>query len=157
MAGGRQSYFSEKRDQYHDPNFFNRMQLEELRKNVKRIIRDVKYELIQEQDYAYFTNTKILDACLHESHDQYIAARTRAFALSYYINNGLNCGYKPFPTTNIMEERLAAAEAQKVENNRYYVWENIYKIFYNIRYYGAEITTSLRYITSLSNSDIANL
>ena len=40
----RQSYFAEKRGRNNDPNFFNRVPMEEIRKNVKRIIRDVKYD-----------------------------------------------------------------------------------------------------------------
>ncbi len=36
---GRSSYFAEKRGQNNDPNFFNRIPLDEIRKNVKRIMQ----------------------------------------------------------------------------------------------------------------------
>lgn len=153
---GRQSYFAEKRGQNNNPNFFNFINIDELRKNVKRIVRDIKFGLIQEQDYTYFTNEKILSACLHESYDQYVAACTLVNSLNYYINNGLNGGYKPYPSSDVMSERINASNQQKIQNTRAYTWMNIYKIF-NAIYYGAEIRSTLKAIEAIPNSDIANL
>jgi hypothetical protein len=153
---GRLSYFAEKRERENNPNFFNQCNISEIRKNVKRIIRDIKYGVIQEQDYTYFMNERILSACLHEANDQYVAATILVNALNYYINNGLNSGYKPYPNSNTIKERLDASEQQKLQNSRSYTWLNIYRMFEAI-YYGAEIKSTLKPIEGISDKDIANL
>ena len=64
------SYFTEERLRNNNPNFFVNMRDEDLRRQVKRIIKDMRSNTIEEQDYIYFRNDKIISACLTESYSQ---------------------------------------------------------------------------------------
>lgn len=125
----RNSFFAEKRLGNNNPNFFNNMTVEEIRKNVKRIIRDIKYDNILEQDYIYFRNDKVISACLLESRYQFIRASVCANALGFYINDCLQYGITPYKTTNINVERLNAVNEQKIQNNKAFMWHEINAIF----------------------------
>lgn len=152
----RQSYFAEKREQNNDPNFFSRTPLDEIRRNVKRIVRDVKNGIIQPQDYTYFTNRQIQQACIEEAYYQLVTARTISNALNFYFSEGLNRGYKPFPSTNTIEERINVSNAQIAQNAKAKNWETIYVIFLNISN-GADIMQSLNMITLIDGRQIAAL
>ena len=153
---GRQSYFAEKRGQNNDPNFFNRIPLDEIRKNVKRIIRDIRYDMIQDQDYNYFHSQQILQACIVEAQENYTSSVVKCNALNFYINECLNKGIKPFPSNNVIEERMYASKEQIVENARAKNWYNILQMFIAISY-GADIITTLMPIKMLDSRDISNL
>ena len=73
MARGM-SYFAEERQRNNNPNFYVRMRDDELRRNVKRIIRDIRNGVIDPQDFIYFKNDKIISACITESYQQYRSA-----------------------------------------------------------------------------------
>ena len=153
---GRQSYFAEKRGQNNDPNFFNRIPLDEIRKNVKRIIRDIRYDMIQDQDYNYFHSQQILQACIAEAQENYTSSVINCNALNFYINECLNKGIKPFPSSNVIEERMYASKEQIVQNARAKNWYNILQMFIAISY-GADIITTLMPIKMLDGRDISNL
>lgn len=145
----RQSYFAEMRSIKNDPNFFNRMSIDEIRRSVKRIIRDIKSNNIIDQDYLYFSNKNVISACLHESYVQWYSAGVVVNALNYYINDGLNSGYKPFKNTDIRVEMTKASNEQIKQNNRCYVWMSIYGLFYSIYYNNAEIISTLKNIQNM--------
>lgn len=153
---GRQSYFSEKRGQNNDPNFFNRVPLDEIRKNVKRIIKDIRFDMIQDQDYNYFHNPQILQACIAEAQENYTSCVTICNSLNFYINECLNKGIKTFPSNNIMEERMYASKEQIVQNMRAKHWYTILQMFIAISY-GADIITTLMPIKMIDTRDISNL
>ena len=153
---GRQSYFSEKRGQNNDPNFFNRIPLDEIRKNVKRIIKDIRFDMIQEQDYIYFHNPQIIQACIAEAQDNYASCIVICNSLNFYINECLNKGIKPFPSSNILEERVRASNEQIVQNMRAKHWDDILRMFIAISY-GADIVTTLMPIKMIDSRDISNL
>lgn len=152
----RSSYFAEKRGQNNDPNFFNRVPLDEIRKNVKRIIRDIRFDMIQEQDYIYFHNSQILQACIFEAQQNYITSATICNALNFYINECLNRGCKPFPSNSIVEERIRASNEQIIQNIRCKHWYNIWQMFLAISY-GNDIILSLTPIKMIDSKDINNL
>ena len=54
MARKALSYFADERGRNNNPNFFINMKDEDLRRQVKRIIRDIKNMTIEEQDLNYF-------------------------------------------------------------------------------------------------------
>ena len=112
----RQSYFAEKRGQNNDPNFFNRIPLDELRKNVKRIIKDIRFDMIQEYDYNYFYSTQVLQACISEAEENYMKCATLCNSLNFYINECLNKGITAYPSTNIIVERVRACNEQIAQN-----------------------------------------
>ena len=61
MAGKRNlSYFAEEARRNNNPNFFVNMRDEDLRRQVKRIVRDMRNSNIEEQDFVYFKNDKII-------------------------------------------------------------------------------------------------
>lgn len=153
---GRQSYFAEKRGQNMDPNFFNRIPLDEIRKNVKRIIKDIRFDMIQEQDYNYFHNPQILQACIAEAQENYTSSMVICNSLNFYINESLNKGIKSFPSTNIMEERIYASKEQIMQNMRVKHWYTILNMFIAISY-GADIITTLAPIKMIDTREISNL
>lgn len=152
----RLSYFAEKRGQNNDPNFFNRIALDEIRKNVKRIIKDIRFDMIQEQDYNYFHNPQILQACISEAQENYESCVVICNSLNFYINECLNKGIKPFPSSNIMVERIRASKEQNVQNMRAKYWYDILQMFIAISY-GADIVTTLMPIKMIDSRDISNL
>lgn len=153
---GRLSYFAEKRGQINDPNFFNRIALDEIRKNVKRIIKDIRFDMIQEQDYNYFYNNQILQACIAEAQENYTTCVVICNSLNFYINECLNKSIKPFPSTNIMEERIYASNEQIKQNMRAKHWYSILQMFIAISY-GADIISTLTPIKMIDIRDISNL
>lgn len=152
----RLSYFAEKRGQNNDPNFFNRIPLDEIRKNVKRIIKDIRFDMIQEQDYIYFHNPQILQACIAEAQENYVSCMVVCNSLNFYINESLNKGIKTFPSSNIMEERIYASKEQIIQNMRVKHWYTILNMFIAISY-GADIVTTLAPIKMIDSRDISNL
>lgn len=152
----RLSYFAEKRGQNNDPNFFNRIPLDEIRKNVKRIIKDIRFDMIQEYDYNYFLTTQVIQACIAEAQDNYYTSITICNALNFYINECLNRGIKSFPSSNIMDERIHASKEQIVQNMRAKYWYDIWQMF-NAISYGADIITTLAPIKMIDSRDISNL
>ncbi len=153
---GRQSYFAEKRGQNNDPNFFNRIPIDEIRKNVKRIIRDIKNDMIQEQDWNYFHSSQILQACISEAQENYTSALVTCNSLNFYINEGLNKGIKPTPSCNLQVERMYASKEQIVQNQRAKNWYNILQMFIQISY-GADIISTLMPMRMLDGRDLATL
>ena len=141
----RQSFFAEKRSQSNNPNFFNNMTIDDIRKNVKRIIRDIKYDNIVEQDYIYFTNERVLSACISESFAQYQSASVLVNALNYYVNDGLSSGFTPYRSTDIHEERARANTEQLIQNERCQIWLYLYQLFDAIRR-GQEVMSTLKNI-----------
>lgn len=153
---GRSSYFAEKRGQNNDPNFFNRIPLDEIRKNVKRIIKDIRFDMIQEQDYNYFHSPQIIQACISEAQENYISSVTICNSLNFYINECLNRGIKAFPSSNITEDRLYASKEQVKQNMRAKYWNDILQMFIAISY-GADIVSTLMPIKMIDSRDISNL
>ena len=70
MAGKqRMSYFGEIRQRYNDPSYFNNVSnrpdiIEDIRKNVKRIIKDAANGNIIEQDFMYFQSVNLVTICM---------------------------------------------------------------------------------------------
>lgn len=122
----RQSFFAEKRS--NNPNFFTFMGIDEIRRNVKRIIKDVKSDIILEQDYVYFTNDKVLRACIDEAREMYIRAGATCTALNYYLNQILRYG-APYPGMDINEEMTIVTKEASIQNDRYYNWLIAYNSF----------------------------
>jgi hypothetical protein len=152
----RQSYFAEKRGQNNDPNFFNRVPLDEIRKNVKRIIKDIRYEVIIPQDYNYFYSQQVIQACISEAQDNYTTSVTICNSLNFYINECLNKGIKLYPSSNLMEERMHAAREQIVQNARAKNWYNILQMFISVSY-GSDAANTLMPIKMIDTRDINNL
>lgn len=143
MAGRKGiSYFAEKRGRENNPNFFVNMRDEELRRDVKRIVRDMRNSNIEEQDYVYFKNDKIISACITESYDQWKSAETIKNALSYYFNVPLTNGALPYPNVNLWEERTIVSNELGRMTNKAALWNIAYKIFIDISN-GADIGAAI--------------
>ena len=147
MARKALSYFADERGRNNNPNFFINMKDEDLRRQVKRIIRDIKNMTIEEQDLNYFKADKILSACLSESYIQFKEAETLLNALTSYINGPLAFGPLD-PRINIWEERNNASNIISKVSNRLIVWRTAYYIFTEIQQ-GAEIHLTLSNILAL--------
>lgn len=147
MARKALSYFADERGRNNNPNFFINMKDEDLRRQVKRIIRDIKNMTIEEQDLNYFKADKILSACLSESYIQFKEAETLLNALTSYVNGPLAFGPLD-PRINIWEERNNASNIISKVSNRLIVWRTAYYIFTEIQQ-GAEIHLALSNILAL--------
>lgn len=152
----RQSYFAEKRGQNNDPMFFNRVPLEEIKKNVRRIIRDIKYDVIQPQDYNYFYSNQIIQACIAEAQENYASACVLCNALNFYINECLQKGIKPYPSVGITGELMSASAQQILQNSRARNWFNILQMFTAV-YNGVDIQSALLPIKMIDGKEISNL
>lgn len=139
----KQSFFAERRSTNNNPNFFNHMSVEEIQKSVKRIIKDIKFDNIQETDYHYFINNKVLTACITESYSQYKTAAVTLNALNYYIDKELKMGFNNIP--GISDTLACASNEQMKQNLKYHIWGQIYNLFLSIQQ-GAEVISTLKNI-----------
>lgn len=127
----KQSFFAEQRSGHNDPNFFSRMSIDEIRKSVKRIVRDIKFGNIVDQDFIYFTNPAVIGACVSESYVQFETAHTITNALNYYIVE-LRRGNAPYGENFNDQFRSASAEQVK-QNYKACIWLYIYNRFLDIQ------------------------
>jgi hypothetical protein len=137
------SYFGEKRSINNDPAFFNRIPPDEIRRNVKRIVRDIKYDNIVPNDYVYFTNNTIVQICKAEAYQQYVDALIVCDALYRYIMTELIVG-KTIPNVDLLVARNAASNQQVLANAKAQNWLRIYQCFSMI-----ENTTDVNTIMSI--------
>lgn len=152
----RKSYFEEKRSQYSNPNFFNTgNSLNDIANNVKRIIKDVKFGLISDEDYVYFQNNNVINVCTQVAYKNSVEAMTCANALQFYINMGLNKGYSPVGYEQL-GELTNATNAYNTFSRRAYTWMEIYKMFTAVRS-GYDVRSCLQFIVNIDNGDINNL
>lgn len=152
----RKSYFEEKRGQYSDPNYFNKPQaVEDIAQNVKRIVRDVWFGMISDNDFNYFMSPNIINTCVATSYKYYVEANTISNSLMFYIQNGLNKGYTPLGGVLNQELTLACSEQARF-GQRAYMWLAIYQLFYAITM-GADIRQQLDQIKSFSKQAILDM
>ena len=111
------SYFTEERLRNNNPNFFVNMRDEDLRRQVKRIIKDMRSNTIEEQDYIYFRNDKIISACLTESYSQWKSAETIKNALAYYFRTIISSINNPEAKEKLIQyyNNLLFTESRKSE------------------------------------------
>ena len=122
----RQSFFAEMRSGKNDPNFFKSMKMSELRKNVKRIIIDIKYDNISMIDYSYFQNETIIDACMQECMHQSDKVRATLNALNSYYNDLKNRRYVPYYNFDLFKEMTDVSEKIREFTDKYYLWYNLF-------------------------------
>ncbi len=151
----RPSYFEEMRAKYNNASFYDRMSAGEIAMNVPRIIRDIYYNNIKEQDYVYFQNDKIIRSCLEVCGKEAEEARSINFALQFYINDVLAKGMMPCMSTNKVREISAAGAALQKFNSRWNVWHVCYWSFNNIMN-GGPIVESLESIKAFNKDAILN-
>ena len=114
MAGKqRMSYFGEIRQRYNDPSYFNNVSnrpdiIEDIRKNVKRIIKDAANGNIIEQDFMYFQSVNLVTICMDVCNENISLINTQVHALQYYINNVLMHNYQPLYVSRQPEHSNAA-------------------------------------------------
>ena len=142
MARKGISYFAEQRGRNNNPNFYVSMRDEDLRRQVKRIVRDMRNSNIEEQDYVYFKNDKIISACITESYEQWKSAETIRNALTYYFNVPLSNGTLLYPNINLWEERSIVSNELGKVTNKATLWNIAYRIFIDISN-GADIGASI--------------
>ena len=142
MARKNMSYFAEERSRNNNPNFFKNMSSSDLRRQVKRIIKDIRNGSIELQDLVYFTQDNIISACITESYDQWKSAETIKNALAYYFNVPLANGVLPFPTVNLWEERTIVSNELGKVTNKATLWSIAYRTFLDISN-GADIGSAI--------------
>lgn len=128
------SYFAEVRIKNNNQNYFNTAPINDIEKSVKRIIRDIIFDNITENDYQYFLNQRLLQVCIKVADTNYRKADIEARALMFYINEILNKNFSPFPSINMDEERNMAIKSQTDMNIKAGYWKMILDVFHNISY-----------------------
>ena len=131
--GNRPSYFAEIRQSKTDPNYFNREDPDRIRQNVKRILKDVVNDNILDEDYIYFTNSNVLNACLIEAQEQFAINTVTSNALYYYKNSIMTKNLQPFWVNNPQETMIAANEHTK-STQRCNAWACAQDAFMQIQY-----------------------
>ena len=153
----RTSYFEEKRSKYTDPQFFNKINaIDDIIKNLKRIVTDIYFDLIPDTDYVYFTNNNIIQNCIKESYIRYKENLVCVNSLNYYINGYLINGIIPFGT-DLESEKAMATKMQVTFNKRAYTWKCIYDLFYAIAYSQVDPKEALSHIKELDKYAILDL
>ena len=159
MANNKQrlSFFAEMR-RNNNPRFYNTMSTDDLRRSVKRIVIDLKYNNIAEEDYVYFDNNTLFNICIDESERQYKNASVLLNAMNYYINCGLRAGYVPNPTIEYVEEYRNAVNEQKRLSILANYWKFIHATFISAGYkVGQDKVMALKMIQGLNISHPSEL
>ena len=151
MARKQISYFAEERGRNNNPNFFIQKKDEELRKQVKRIIRDIKNDCIEDQDLTYFKNDRIISACLYESYRQWKESETLINSLMHYMNTVLSMNSPRNQFINVWEERTNASNLIQSLNKKVVIWRVAYFVFSDISN-NCDIRGSLINIVNLDKS-----
>ena len=100
----QRSYFEQQRTQANDPNFYRSMTDEDLRRQVRRIVKDIRNCAITQQDMIYFLNDRIRSACVTTSYNEWRKAQAIADGMKYYIDNELSkYKFSPENNNNIIE------------------------------------------------------
>lgn len=134
MARQYLSWFAEERRRNNNPNFYDKMDTRDLERNVKRIVRDMRNGNIDEQDYIYFANTRIISACINVSYKEMRNANIEMAALQNYNSTYLYNMGMSFPNNDtIMEDRQIAANLININANKAGIWGQCYIIFTCIR------------------------
>ena len=151
----KKSFFAEQRESNTNPNFFNNMDSNLIRNNVKRIIRDISDDIIIPEDQIYFTNAKVLNACIQESYENFQSCQTLRHALTAYRTIILPNGMVT-PDVDINQDYiLTATELSKISAKEN-VWATAYKIFVDISR-GADPKSNLIFITRFQKQIIKSL
>ena len=127
----RKSFFAEQRESNTNPNFINTMDFTFLRSSVKRIIKDASENIIVADDYVYFKNLNVINACLQESWEEWMANKTIRLALQNYVNVALPNKWVT-PDVDINTEYTTANSELVKALNREAVWCTAYNIFKSI-------------------------
>lgn len=153
----RQSYFAEMKYQNRNPMFFNNVKEQDLRNAVKRIIKDIKYDNIDYDDYAYFQNESVLNACIAESEYQWKHARIIECALSAYRNEYLYKGNAVYQTFDNTTELMHVGNELTRQTKKCNCWKTIFEAFYSIKYYHAGIHQALSVIKNIDFRGVEDL
>lgn len=143
----KQSWFAEITKSSHDPQFFNRREVN-IERNVKRIITDIKDNLITDDDYIFFGNENVIKSCmsaaaqaakryyvLSDACDLYHRTNMQNFALSFKtIINPMTGEQTLIPEGYINTPNSAgailAAQMQNEARIKYTIW-NIFLVAFN--------------------------
>ena len=151
----KKSFFAEQRESNTNPNFFNNMDPTLIRNNVKRIIRDISDNIIIPEDYIYFTNAKVINACIQESYETFQSCQTLRHALTAYRTIILPNGMVTPDVDVSLDYILTANELVKISAKEN-VWATAYKIFSDIAN-GADAKSALIYMTRFPKQIIRSL
>ncbi len=151
----KKSFFQEQRDYYVNANFFNNMDIIVLRNSVKRIIRDIANDIILDRDYVYFTNPRVIQACLQESFEQFQTCQTLRHALSSYRTIILP-NHMVSPDIDINLDYILAAEELSKISMKENIWATANKLFNDV-YNGADPKSTLIYLSRFPRQSINSL
>ena len=152
----RKSFFTEQRESNLNPNFINTMDFLFLRNNVKRIIRDAAEGLIIQEDLVYFSSENVLNACLQESYEQWLANRTLKMALTYYRNVALPNKWIP-PEIGLDTEYVTSGNELIKATERESIWGAANYIFTGIANQTIDLGSALMQFTRFQKQSIRNL
>ena len=154
--GKRKSFFAEQRDANVNPNFINTMDFMLLRNSVKRIIRDASEGNISQDDLVYFNSDNVINACLQESYEQFLANRTLRLALSFYRGSALPNKWVT-PEIDIATEYTTSGAELIKATERESIWSTAYHIFAAIANRTIDIESGLMQFTRFQKQSIRNL
>lgn len=122
----RTSFFRE--NGQNNPNFLVNMDLNNLKRNIRRILLDVVNDNIINDDYIYFTNKRLIDIGMDECFKNMKYAQTE-YNCAYYYSLSTQCQYKqisdPYEANNVAKIMTNATTKLKA-------WETAYQCFYSL-------------------------
>lgn len=151
----KKSFFAEQRESNTNPNFMNNLEHNFLRNSVKRILKDVSDNLIIPEDYVYFKNNNMLNACLQEAYENYQSNKTLRQALTSYRTIILPQRYVT-PDVDINTEYTTSGIELTKATDREMIWWSAWTIFDAISK-GADPQTALMNIQRIQKQSIRNL
>ena len=154
--GRKKSFFAEQRDANVNPNFINTMDFMFLRNSVKRIIRDASEGLISQEDLVYFNSDNVINACLQESYEQFLANRTLKLALTFYRGTALPNKWVT-PDIDIASEYTTSGSELIKATERESIWSTAWHIFSAIANRSIDIESGLAQFTRFQKQSIRNL
>lgn len=151
----RQSYFEEQVMRAHDPMFFKAMLDEDIRRQVPRIVRDIRNCNIPDQYLNYLTQDRIISACIYVAQGQYNNALITVKALQFYIEKELT-PQKIYANVDLNVERQRASNLLSIATNKMLVWDACCRMFDGIQR-GYDIKYMLGFILVLDQNMFKNI
>ena len=151
MAGNknnnRRSFFSEKRAQNIDYSYYsNGRDLDDIERNVCRVIKDINRGNMEPQDYTFFKNPSIIHVFIEQSEKRRNECGTMYHALEFYRRDSIMKGVNPFP--NDCDLRIETVNVNNL-SHRYYtlyvMWSHFVNVFISI-YNGVDPLEALMFI-----------
>ena len=151
----RRSFFAEKRSQNIDYTYYSGgRDIDEIERNVCRVIKDINRGNMEPQDYTFFKNPTIVQVFAQECQKRRDEAGTLYHALEFYRRDAIVKGINPYP--NDCDVRIETINVNNL-SHRYYglyvMWTHFTNVFISI-FNGVNPEEALMFVQNYNRSMI---